>query len=152
MPDRAGRRNKWAEIAGFLPASPALPTIATMRQERRRTRSDDAGEAMRFQLDAARMAAGCDAMVLADEDGLCVAAAGGLPHDEIAAYSAILGNKVENFEGILYSKDRRWSVRIRRFSAEGARLILCAVGGGSEARAEQLHRSVGGVSRILATA
>ena len=120
-----------------------------MRTERRKQRSDKHSEAMRLQLEAARRSSGSDAMVLADEDGLCVAAAGTMPHDEIAVYTAMVGNKVENFEGTLYSKTRSWNVRIRRFTTQGARLFLCAVGG-TETRGDAIHRSIGGVSRILA--
>jgi len=119
--------------------------------DRRRRRSNLPSEALRLQLAAARKAAGVDSMVLADEDGLCVAAVGaGWPHEEIAAYAAMVGGKVENFEGMLYSQDRCWNVRIRRFVADGAALLLCAVGGGGEPRAAALQRSIGGVSRILA--
>jgi hypothetical protein len=109
-------------------------------------------EAIRLQLDHSRAHADCSAMVLVDEDGLCLSAVGEGPLDEIAVYSAMVGNKVENFEGTLYSHDASFSVRIRRFTAAGARLILCAVGGGGEPRANSLHSSVGGVSRILAAA
>lgn len=104
---------------------------------------------MRLQLEASRAASASDAMVLVDEDGLCVAASGSMPHDEIAAYTAMVGNKVENFEGTLYSKTRCWNVRIRRFSTQGSRLFMCAVGG-TDARGEAIQRSIGGVSRILA--
>lgn len=109
-------------------------------------------EAIRLQLDHSRSQAQCSAMVLADEDGLCLSAVGDGPLEEIAVYSAMLGNKVENFEGTLYSHEACFSVRIRRFTAAGARLVLCAVGGGGEPRASGIQRSVGGVSRILAAA
>lgn len=124
-----------------------------MTQERRQRRSSKAAEALRLQLDASLRDAECKAMVLADGEGLLVAAAGeGMPHEEIAVYAAMVGAKVENFEGTLYSKDRHWSVRIRRFSAFGDHLFLCAVGGGGESRADNVQRSVGGVARILAAA
>lgn len=109
-------------------------------------------EAIALQLEASRRAAKLNAMVLADEDGLCVASSGNMPNDEIAVYTAMLGNKVENFEGMLYSKDNCFNVRIRRFSLGDQRLFLCAVGGGGEARANEIHRSLGGVQRILSAA
>jgi hypothetical protein len=119
--------------------------------DRRRRRSLKPVEALRLQLAAARKAAGIDSLVLADEAGLCIAAVGaGWPHEEIAAYAAMVGTKVENFEGNLYSTERCWNVRIRRFRAEGADLLLCAVGGGGEPRAQGLQRSISGVTRILA--
>ena len=122
-----------------------------MKTERRRWRSSRPAEALRLQLSAARKDAGLDSLVLADQEGLCIAAAGaGWPHDEIAAYAAMVGAKVDNFEGTLYSHERCWNVRIRRFHAEGAPLLLCAVGGAGEPRAAGIQRSIGGVTRILA--
>ncbi len=109
-------------------------------------------EAIALQLEASRRAASLNAMLLADQDGLCVASSGDMPNDEIAVYTAMLGNKVENFEGMLYSKDGCYNVRIRRFIYGEQPLFLCAVGGGGEARASEIQRSLGGVSRILAAA
>jgi hypothetical protein len=70
--------------------------------------------------------------------------------DEIAAHAAVVGGKIENFEGVLFSADEQWNVRIRRFRIGDTSMFLCAVGGGGEERARHVHESVSGVSRILA--
>ncbi len=104
--------------------------------------------ALRYQLEASARGA-LEALVLSDDIGLCVAATGAVPHEEIAAHTAMLGRRVESYEGMLRSETSHWNVRIRRFHAEGAALYLCAVGGGGQARADALHHSIGGVARIL---
>jgi hypothetical protein len=120
-------------------------------QERRRRRSSDTLEALKYQLEACLDEAELEALVLGDEDGLCLAWAGTDEScKEVAARMALLNRKIENFEGVVLSGERNWNVRMRRFEAEGSDLYLCAVGGGGETRAHQIHRSIGGVSRILA--
>jgi hypothetical protein len=119
--------------------------------DRRRHRSTNLVEALKLQLGSSCSFADLDALVLADEDGLCVASAGvdGAAED-IAAHAAVVGHKVENFEGVLFSSEQQWSVRIRRFRIGVTQMFLCAVGGGGETRAQTVHDSIGGVSRILA--
>jgi hypothetical protein len=124
-----------------------------VRKERRRKRSEDVLEALELQLEACREQAGLEAMVLGDGDGLCLAWAGqDASCKEVAARMALVNQKIENFEGVVLSPERRWNVRMRRFEAEGSDLYVCAIGGGGEKRAHQVHRSIGGVSRILAAA
>ena len=107
--------------------------------------------ALELQLGASAERADLDALVLADEDGLCVASVGvDEAADDIAAHAAVVGHKVENFDGILFSQDLQWNVRIRRFRIGTTPMFLCAVGGGGEQRAQHVHESVDGVSRILA--
>jgi len=120
-------------------------------QERRRNRSSDTLEALKLQLEACREDAQLEAMVLGDEDGLCLAWAGTDEScKEVAARMALLNHRIENFEGVVLSGERNWNVRMRRFDHDGSELYVCAVGGGGEVRAQQIHRSIGGVSRILA--
>jgi hypothetical protein len=118
--------------------------------DRRRRRSEDMIEALQLQLEACREEADLEAMLVGDEDGLCVAWAGDPGCEEVAAHMASVNYKIENFEGVVIAPDRKWSVQMRRFAAEGSQLYVCAVGGGGERRASQIHRSIGGVTRILA--
>ena len=123
------------------------------RIERRERRSEDTLEALKLQLAACRQDAGLEAMVLADEDGLCLAWAGEEAScQEVAARMALVNHKIENFEGVVLAPERSWSLRMRRFQAAGSWLYVCAVGGGGEVRGRELQRSIGGVSRILAAA
>ncbi len=118
--------------------------------ERRLNRSRDAMEAMRLQLDACRRGAELSAMFIGDEDGLCLAWAGDdATCEQVAANVAPIARRMENFEGAVDTDERMVNVRMRSFEVAGTRLFVGAVGGGGEARASQIHRSIGGVSRIL---
>jgi hypothetical protein len=119
-------------------------------RERRRRRSNDPSQAIRYQLDACRDHAGLDAMILADADGLCIAASGPAPAcEEFAARVSVLHRDAHDFEGELWTADDRWDVHVRRFDVDGYELCLCAVGGLACERAAEVERSQRGVARIL---
>ncbi len=87
--------------------------------------------------------------VLADEDGLCIATAGDdIACDEVAAYLPVVGQKVNQFEGVLFGPKVQWNIKMQKLEVAGIQLFLCAIGE-SEARNDQLDRSAAGVSRIL---
>ena len=104
--------------------------------------------ALELQLSACLSRAPLRGMVLADHNGMCLAASGHQPADEIAAYMAIAGRKMENFEGLLPCDSRSWNVRFRRFHIHDCTFYVAAVGGGGEDRASELQRSISGVRRI----
>lgn len=88
-------------------------------------------------------------MVLADEEGVCLAAAGdNHACNEIAAHLPLMGRKVSEFEGVLYGPEVHWDVKMQRFEVDDMKLYLCAVGDSSE-RTEQLESSLNGIGRIL---
>jgi hypothetical protein len=119
--------------------------------ERRRRRSRQLKQALLFQLDACREE-GLEAMVLADEDGMCVAASGGAPVcEEIAAYASLVARKVGEFAGVIMHEQDHWDVHLQRIEAGGGTMLLCAVGGQAAARAREVQRSAGAVARILAS-
>lgn len=119
--------------------------------ERRRRRSDDPGQAIRYQLDACRQEAGLDAMILADRDGLCIAVSGpAAACEEFAARVSVMHREAHDFDGELWTQDDRWDVHVRRFDVGGIELCLCAVGGIAGERAAEVERSLRGVTRILA--
>ena len=121
--------------------------------DRRQRRSEDTIEALELQLKACREDGGLEAMILGDEDGLCVAWSGeDLGCQEVAARMALVNHKIENFEGVVLAPERKWHVRMRRFVVAGSELYVCAIGGGGEGRSSLIHRSIGGVTRILAAA
>lgn len=120
------------------------------RDERRRRRSQNITRALRYQLDACQGDARLDGMVLSDEDGLTLAAAGDdRTCDEVAAHLPLIGRKVESFEGVLLSSHQGMEVAIRRFRVFGSDLYLAAIGGRAAQRKKQLSRSRRGVARIL---
>jgi hypothetical protein len=121
-----------------------------MHIERRRHRSSDQLQALRNHLDACCRRAQLDGMVVADKDGLSVAAAG--DEDacaEAAALMAVFGRRMENYEGALRAPEGRWHMRGRKVLFNDEPLYVCAVGGGGESRAVQIQRSIDALNRIL---
>jgi hypothetical protein len=124
-----------------------------MGTERRSRRSENTTRALFYQLDACRADADLEAVVLSDEDGLCLASAGDRDTcDEIAANLPFVGSKTPNFEGVLFSPRKAWKVGVRRFEVLGTELYLCVAGGREGHRVQQMERSLGGVARILSAA
>ena len=118
--------------------------------ERRTRRSRNTSEALLLQLEACRTDSNLEAIVLSDEDGLCLAAAGDQDTcDEIAANLPFVGSKAPEFEGVLFAPSKAWKVGVKRFEVLGSELYLCVAGGRGDARDRELCRSLGGVSRIL---
>ncbi len=121
--------------------------------ERRRKRSSDPNQAISFQLETCRKAAGLDAMILVDDHGLCIAASGHAPAcEEFAARVSVMNREERGFEGEVWTDNERWRVHVRRFHIDGMELSLCAVGGMDDGRAHQVERSLRGVRRILTLA
>jgi hypothetical protein len=119
--------------------------------ERRQRRSDCHSQALYYQLDACRERATLEAMILADEDGLCLAASGDASVcEEFAVHTAMVCEDTASFAGTVLSPVRRWDVSMQRFEVEGVPLYLCAIGGDISERAREIARSMGGISRILA--
>jgi hypothetical protein len=94
------------------------------------------GEALNFQLAACVEDEGLSAMVLADDEGLCMAG-WGEPEicEEIAGHAPLPSNRCPD--------------DTRRVRYGGIEMYLCAVGGNPDGRRRSLERSAGGVSRIL---
>lgn len=119
--------------------------------ERRRRRSNDPSQALAYQLDACRKRAGLDAMILADQDGLCVATAGRAETcEQFAARVPMIQRGARRFAGEMWTDEDRWDVDVWRFDVGGMELSLCAVGGMPDERTQELARSLKGVTRILA--
>ncbi|MBL4633581.1 MAG: hypothetical protein JKY56_06905 [Kofleriaceae bacterium] len=117
--------------------------------ERRNHRSASTSRALVYQLRASMHKANLSGFVLADEDGLCLASAGDDDAcDEVAAHLPIFGQKVPTFEGVLYGASVQWDIQMERLQIGDIRLYLCAIGA-SDARNDQMQRSMAGVTRIL---
>jgi hypothetical protein len=117
--------------------------------ERRRRRGSTTTESLRYQLEACCQEGRLQAMVLADEDGLMLAASGDAC-DEVAAKMAVLGCRIREFNGTLLEHGRRWDVQMLKIPIEGTELLVCAVGGSVEQRKRQIARGAEGAARILA--
>jgi len=120
-------------------------------QERRRRRGTTVTQSLRYQLAACCEDGRIDAMVVADHDGLPLAASGD-PYacDEIAARMVLVGRRVRDFDGVLLGPSNRWDVQMTRVSVGDTELVVCAVGGTADARRHQLARGASGAARILA--
>ena len=116
--------------------------------DRRRRRSSDLGEALRYQLDACREDSALQAVLVSDDMGLCVASSGaGQGEDGLAAHLPQTAR--QGLRALPPGLARE--VEVKRFAVGRAVLIACAVGGGAKTRAEVLARTEAGFRRILAT-
>jgi len=121
-----------------------------MQLDRRHRRSNETSEALFFQLDTSRTRSDLDAVVLVDDEGLCVSSAGeGTMCEEIAAHVALIGERVPCFDGILFSDKDRWDIYMERMSVGGESFYVCAVGGSKQGRTEEVTRTANGATRIL---
>jgi hypothetical protein len=118
--------------------------------ERRQNRSSFKSDALRYQLEACRARAALDAMVVADADGLCVAASGdSATCEEVAVRTALVGRNVPDFQGTVLTDSGAWDAHVRAFEIGGEPLYVCAIGGDADDRADQIAHSVAGATRIL---
>jgi hypothetical protein len=121
--------------------------------ERRLRRGTTVSQSLRYQLAACREEGELAAMVVADADGLLLAAAGdAYACDEVAARAVIAGRRIGELSCALLGAGHQWDVQLRRVDVDGSELVVCAVGGTAEARAHQLARGAAGAARILASA
>jgi hypothetical protein len=118
--------------------------------ERRRRRSDLITQALTYQMLACREEGRMHAMVVADAQGLPLAASGDAEDcDEIAASMAHVAARTDQFAGTLYRGGRHWDVQMTKVSVDGSDLVVCAVGGSAEQRWRQVTRGAQGTLRIL---
>ena len=122
-------------------------------QERRRRRSELITQALNYQLAACCEDGRMQAMVVADADGLALAASGDAAAcDEIAASMVHVAARTDRFTGTLYRGGRQWEVQMAKVSIDGSELVVCAVGGSAEQRWRQVNRGAQGTRRILGAA
>jgi hypothetical protein len=122
-----------------------------MMPERRHRRAKTFKRALEYQLDACCEHTSIDAMVVADGDGLALAASGdGFACDEVAARMVLVGPRIREFNGtLLAGGGMRWDVQMIKFDVDGSELLVCAVGGTPDERKRQIARGAAGAARIL---
>jgi hypothetical protein len=134
----------------FAPA-PRVPDHSIMRKERRHRRAQTITLALSYQLDDCCKDGEIEAMVVADCDGLPLAAAGdAYACDEIAARMVLVGPRIASFDGTLLGAGKQWNVQMTKVHVDGSELLVCAVGGTSAQRKRQIARGAAGAMRILA--
>lgn len=122
-----------------------------MRKERRRRRAHTITLALTYQLDDCCRDGKIQAMVVADGDGLPLAAAGDTyACDEVAARIVLVGPRIKSFDGTLLGGGSRWDVQMTKVKVDGSELLVCAVGGTPDQRKKQMTRGAAGAMRILA--
>jgi hypothetical protein len=122
-----------------------------MPNERRRRRSSTTTLALSYQLDDCCRDGAIQAMVVADGDGLPLAAAGDVfACDEVAARMVLVGPRIREFNGTLLGGGTSWDVQMTKLEIDGSELLVCAVGGTPEQRSKQIARGAQGALRILA--
>jgi hypothetical protein len=121
--------------------------------ERRRRRAKTITLALSYQLDDCCRDGGIQAMVIANGDGLPLAAAGDVyACDEVAARMVLVGPRIRSFDGTLLGGGARWDVQMTKVDVDGSEVLVCAVGGSAEQRKRQITRGAEGALRILAAA
>lgn len=139
--------------AGFLPGATGCKIITVMRKERRRRRATNRTLALSYQLDDCCRDGAIQAMVVADGDGLPLAAAGDVyACDEVAARMVLVGPRIREFSGTLLGAGAHWDVQMTKVDVDGSELLVCAVGGTPEQRSKQIARGAQGALRILQAA
>jgi hypothetical protein len=124
-----------------------------MRKERRLRRASNVTLALSYQLDDCCREGSIQAMVVADGDGLPLAAAGDVyACDEVAARIVHVGARINEFNGTLLGGGTKWDVQMKKVEVDGSELLVCAVGGTPEQRKKQIARGASGALRILAAA
>ena len=120
-------------------------------KERRQRRATTVTLALTYQLDTCCTEGAIQAMVLADGDGLPLAAAGDVyACDEVAARMVLVGQRIREFNGTLLGAGTKWDVQMTKVEIDGSELLVCAVGGTAEQRKKQIARGAEGALRILA--
>lgn len=119
--------------------------------ERRRRRATDTMQALRYQLQQCCEDGRIDAMVVADGDGLPLAASGDASAcDEVAARMVLVGPRIDRFAGTLLGGGTSYDVQMLKVVVDDTELLVCAVGGSASDRERQISRGAAGACRILA--
>jgi hypothetical protein len=126
----------------------------TRTDDRRRKRSQDPLVALHHQLASTRSEERLDAIVVADDCGVVVAAAGSWAAcEELAAYAPILSQGAWTEPGVRDTsrmEELRKQVDIQPVEVDGQTVLLCARG--KAPRAGAMDRAAEGVARILRAA
>ena len=122
-----------------------------MIKERRIRRAETVTLALNYQLDDCCRDGSIQAMVVADGDGLPLAAAGdAFACDEVAARMVHVGSRIREFNGTVLGGGARWDVQMSKVDIDGTELLVCVVGGTAEQRTKQMKRGTEGAMRNLA--
>lgn len=121
-----------------------------MREERRRNRSNDVAIALGLQLHYSVTRAKFKSLVLSEELGLLVAAAGEPSEfEELAALAPILAGGRRYWQGIVKTASGRERVTVAKVETSFGTFYLSGVAGRSSAILTELLQSGQGIARIV---
>lgn len=119
--------------------------------DRRHTRSSDPLVALHYQLACSRREGGLDAVVVADDSGVVVAASGGWAVcEELAAYAPLLVRADPEGPTAGRLAEIRLHADVQAIDVNGQTVLLCAHG--PRAKAGGMSKVAHGVARILSCA
>jgi hypothetical protein len=117
-------------------------------EERRRKRSNDPLVALHYQLASARQEGRLEAIVVADDGGLVVAAAGSWAVcEELAAYAPLIARSECDVPSASRMAEMRAKVDIKAVDVDGQTVLVCSQGGNKPVRVTE--SAARAVERIL---
>jgi hypothetical protein len=123
----------------------------TMQNERRRNRSNDLAIALGLQLHYSVSRAHFKSLILSEELGLLVAAAGEKDElEELAALAPVLAGDRRYWQGTVKTEAGHEQVTVARVDTEFGTFFLSGVAGRASAVLAEMLQSCEGVARIVA--
>ena len=125
-----------------------LPRPGALLSERRRTRSDAAGEALQLALNRAAERAGLDAVVVSDSTGMLVA--NSATHLDLAMLAAIMPLVGRGqVSAAIKRQGKGRDLTVRPIDLDDDQLFVAALGGRHGDRLREVAASTAAVKRIL---
>jgi hypothetical protein len=117
---------------------------------RRQRRTTEPSLALHYQLAACCETGEVSAMAMADDDGVPTAMAGELSAcRDVAGKMIAVAPRIQDVECTVLGDGARWDVSMKKVPTPTGSMVVCAVGGSSEARQRQIRRTQAGLQRIL---
>jgi len=144
-------RNKCGlSVGGVLPFRVRRTREETMQEERRRNRSNDLAIALGLQLHHSATRAKFKSLVLSEELGLLVAAAGEKrEYEELAALAPLLVGNRRYWQGTVQTEAGNEQVTVARVETPFGTFFLSGIAGMASAILTEMLQSSEGVARIV---
>ena len=133
-------------------------SVLPFASERRRQRSENTYEAIKFQLEFIHESQALRNIVVADSRGLLIACAGDTEDANVlAAYAPLMARTIEKTRYLdimervkgFIPELREERAAFRTFNIDGEDLFICLVGKAGVMRHADLYRAVSGIRRIF---
>jgi hypothetical protein len=119
---------------------------------RRSRRTTEPTLALHYQLTACCDSGEVVAMAMADDDGVPLAMAGQLGAcRDVAGKMMAVAPRIREVEcTVLGGGETAWDVSMKKIATPGGDVVVCAIGGSSEARHRQIAKTTASAQRIFA--